>query len=405
MLRLFDTLSRKKKVFRPLMKSLVRIYTCGPSVYAYSHIGNFRTYLFEDLLVRYLQYKGYRVRRVMNITDVEDKAIKQANEEGKTLEELQKDKIRVFFLDFDALGMVRPDIIANASEHIPQMAKLIQRLCEKGYCIKDRDGVYFNVRKFRGYGKLTHLKNHRYMGMAHKDDYAKEGLWNFRLWKAWSKADGNFLWKSPFGKGRPGWHIECSAMAMQYLGESFDIHCGGNDNIFPHHENERAQSESATGKLFANFWLHSKHLTINKRKMSKRTGNVLYVKQLAKRGVPSSCLRAYLISEKYRRPLDFTKEKFRSKIKKCHRIDAILKKLKNVRKNGGGILGKQISNELRSGFENAMDDDLDTGLAFRRIFSIFNKIEKMLKEETLSKSDATAILLAMEKIDLVLWVF
>jgi len=405
MLRLFDTLAGRKRIFRPQRGDTVRIYTCGPSVYAYSHIGNFRTYLFEDVLVRYLRYKGYRVKRVMNITDVEDKAVKAAMKEGETLEGLQKDKIRAFFSDFDALLMVRPDVVAKASEHVPQMARLIGRICGKGYCIHEPDGVYFNVRKFRRYGALSHAKRLRYLGTARKDDYAKVGAWDFRLWKRWTRGDGGVFWESPFGKGRPGWHIECSAMSMAHLGESFDIHCGGTDNIFPHHENEIAQSESATGKKLANFWLHARHLTINKRKMSKRTGNVLYVSQLRKMGVPSGCLRFYLISERYRRPLDFTLKRFKATVCQCHEASGIVAKLRKAKSSGDGERGKIIARRLLSGFESAMDDDLDTGLAFRRLFRILRDAGALLKAKKLSKADAKAICGAMDRIDLVLWVF
>jgi cysteinyl-tRNA synthetase len=405
MFRLFDTRRGKKRPFRPLKGNLVRIYSCGPSVYAYSHIGNFRTYLFEDVLVRYLRYKGYSIKRVMNITDVEDKAVEAARREGMTLERLQKDKIRRFFSDFKALRMVRPDVVARASRHVPAMLRLISRICAKGYCISEPDGIYFDVRKFRRYGSLDHKGRLPYMGTARKDDYAKVGAWDFRLWKRWTRGDGDVFWDGQFGKGRPGWHIECSAMSMEYLGERFDIHCGGVDNIFPHHENEIAQSESATGKPPANFWLHARHLTINKRKMSKRTGNVLYVGQLRKMGVPSGCLRFYLISECYRRPLDFTLRRFRATVCRCHEAARIVARLRRARSSGNGKLGKIIAERLLSGFESAMDDDLDTGLAFRRVFRIFDEVGALLKDKGLSRADAIEICRAVDRIDSVLWVF
>ncbi|VVC03681.1 Cysteine--tRNA ligase [Candidatus Bilamarchaeum dharawalense] len=404
-MRLFDSYTREKKTFHPISTKEVGIYTCGPSVYAYSHIGNFRTYLFEDLLVRYLRYKGYSVRRVMNITDVEDKAIVQARIEGKSLEQGQRDKVRKFFSDFDELEMLRPNIIARASEHIPEMIKLIGKICSRGYCKKEKDGVYFNVKKFKKYGDLAHLKNRKYLGKMIHDDYAREGLWDFRLWKFWSPADGKTNWKSQFGMGRPGWHIECSAMAMKYLGETLDIHCGGSDNVYPHHENEIAQSESATGKKFANFWLHAKHLTIGKKKMSKRTGNVLYVKQLKKAGVPPKCLRFYLTSEKYRNSLDFTIEKFKSKVCNCEQTRKMVTRLKKNGGSGGGKVGERIAKKIIGGFEDAMDDDLNTKLAYRRIFRIMKDVEKLIKEKKLTKKDSLAIISAIEKIDDVLRVF
>ncbi len=407
-MKLFDTLSRRKREFTPLEGNTVRMYTCGPSVYAYSHIGNFRTYLFEDVLVKYLKYKGYRVKRVMNITDVEDKAIVAARKERVSLGKLEGAKIKEFFSDWDALGMERPSVVARASEHVPQMLKLIDRICENGYCRENGDGVYFDVRRFRGYGELKHLKRPRYFGKAKGDDYAREGLWDFRLWKKWGRSDGPVKWKSRFGEGRPGWHIECSAMAMHYLGESFDIHCGGSDNVYPHHENEIAQSEAATGKALANFWIHSRHLTIGKRKMSKRTGNVLYVKQLNKMGIKPRCLRFYLISKRYRSPLDFTKKKFVGEICRCKDAEVIMSRLERLAKGrkvgGAGKRGTRIARKLLREFEGAMDNDLDTGLAFRRIFREIKVAKVLLEEGKLGPVDAREIVDAMDKIDGVLGV-
>ncbi len=416
MLKLYDTLSRAKRPFRPLKGDTVRIYTCGPSVYSYSHIGNFRTYLFEDVLVRYLMFKGYSVKRVMNITDVEDKAIIAARKEGVTLAALQRDKARRFFADFMYLGMLRPDIVAKASGHVPDMIRLISRICRNGYCVAGGRGagngdVYFNVRKFRSYGRLRGLERRDYFGRARGDDYAKEGLWDFVLWKRWTRGDGSVRWHSPFGDGRPGWHIECSAMSMRYLGETFDIHCGGTDNIFPHHENELAQDTAATGKRPVNFWLHARHLTINRKKMSKRTGNVLYVRQLATEDIHPRCLRYYLISERYRSLLDFSWNEFRRRTCGCEQVAAVLSRLRRIGRRGGnpgpgdGRRGKAIARRLLDGFESAMDDDLNTKLAFRRIFAAMRDVEKLLREGKLSGSGARAICAAVGRIDSVLGVF
>jgi cysteinyl-tRNA synthetase len=408
MLRLYDTLSRSKRPFRPLKGNTVRIYTCGPSVYSYSHIGNFRTYLFEDVLVRYLRLRGYRVRRVMNITDVEDKAIMAARKEGVSLAALQKDKIRAFFSDYDRLGMLRPDVVAKASDHVPQMIRLIERICRNGYCLRDGNDVYFNVRKFRRYGRLARLAKRTYFGRAGGDDYVKEGLWDFILWKGWTCGDGSVRWKSPFGNGRPGWHIECSAMAAQYLGETFDIHCGGTDNIYPHHENEIAQGYAATGRPPAAFWLHAKHLTVNRRKMSKRTGNVLYVRQMLAGDMHPACLRFYLTSERYRSPLDFSWKEFRKRSCGCEQARSILAMLRTTARKqpaGDGKRGQKIAGRLMGGFQDAMDDDLNTKLAFSRIFAIFRELEPLLKKGKLKAKDAKAVLGAMEKINSVLGVF
>ncbi|MFH1785062.1 MAG: cysteine--tRNA ligase [Candidatus Micrarchaeota archaeon] len=403
-MKLFDTMSKKKRGFLPIDGKTAKIYTCGPSVYAYSHIGNFRTYLFEDILVRYLIFKGFCVKRIMNITDIEDKAMAQAKKENKNMETIQKNKIKKFLSDFQELGMLKPNKIVKASLHIEEMVKLIEKLCENGYCKKEKDGIYFNIKKYKKYGRLKKIRN-TYFGKIARDDYAKEGHWDFRLWKFWSRGDGKVFWKSKFGDGRPGWHIECSAIAMHYLGETIDIHCGGTDNIFPHHENEIAQSECATGKKFANFWLHAKHLTIGKRKMSKRTGNVLYVDPLKKAGIPPKCLRFYLTSEKYRNPLDFTVEKFKSRICECEKIRKLITKLRKIKNKGNSEKGNKMSKKLLEGFTNAMDDDLNTKLAYRRIFVIFNKIEKMTNENKLTKNDSILIIETIEKINYVLGVF
>jgi cysteinyl-tRNA synthetase len=417
-MRLYDTLAGKKREFAPLRGNTVRIYTCGPSVYAYSHIGNFRTYLFEDVLVRYLKYKGYGVKRVMNITDVEDKAIAAAGAAGVSVWKMQRGNTKAFFSDWDGLGMLRPDVVAKASAHVPRMVSLIKRICACGYCRHERDGVYFDVRKFRGYGKLRHLKNPGYFGKAHGDDYSKEGLWDFRLWKRWTRGDGDVKWKSPFGEGRPGWHIECSAMSMHYLGDTFDIHCGGSDNIYPHHENEIAQGYAATGKLPANFWLHARHLTIEKRKMSKSTGNVLYVKDLGGMGVRPGCLRFYLISERYRMPLDFTVAKFRGKMRQCDAARETVGMLRGLALKREGIsekragagkerkaenrLGRRIAERMLAGFEGAMDDDLNTKLAFSRIFRMLGEAKGMADSGKLAPRDAKEIVGAVERIDGVL---
>ncbi|HSB47091.1 MAG TPA: cysteine--tRNA ligase [Candidatus Bilamarchaeum sp.] len=402
---LYDTLSMKKREFRPLRGRKVGIYTCGPSVYSYSHIGNFRTYVFEDVLVRYLRYRGYEVKRVMNITDVEDKALQAAAEEGVSFRELSRDKCRVFFGDWRRMGLAMPEVVARVSDYVPLMVGLIRKICRKGYCITEKDGVYFDVRKFRDYGKLRHLKGRKYLGPSRHDDYSKEGLWDFILWKYHTRGEGSAVWESPFGRGRPGWHIECSAISMHFLGESFDIHCGGTDNIFPHHENEIAQSESASGKRLANFWMHARHLTVGKKKMSKRTGNVLYVGELEKLGVPPKCLRYYLLSERYRSRLDFTIEKFQERICDCNYTRDLMKRLARLGGSGGGELGARVAGKLLGGFEDAMDDDLNTRLAQKRIYRISGEIEGLLKRKKLAKADARAILAALKKADSVLRVF
>ena len=405
MLRLYDTLQANKRPFKPLKGKTARIYTCGPSVYAYSHIGNFRTYLFEDILVRYLIFKGYKIRRIMNITDIEDKAIAAAWEKGVSLRALEQGKKKAFFRDFQALGMLAPDKVIRASEAVPEIIRLINRLCSNGYCIKEKDGIYFNTRKFRQYGRLRHLACREYYGKAMEDDYSKEGIWDFRLWKYWTQKDGAARWESPWGAGRPGWHIECSAISMKQLGQKFDIHCGGVDNIFPHHENEIAQDKAASGIAPVNFWMHAKHLTVDKRKMSKRIGNVLYVGALEKKGVKPRCLRFYLISERYRSKLDFTYAEFRKRLKDCMHARKMIKDLAKRKQTGSDKSGNRIASRLLRDFESAMDDDLNTKLAFKKIFRIFQETDLLMKNGCLSSGDAKRIMTAAKRIDSVLGVF
>lgn len=396
-MKLYDTLSAKKREFVPIKGKNVSIYTCGPSVYSYSHIGNFRTYLFEDVLIRYLKFLGFSVKRVMNITDLEDKAIEQAIIENKTLDSLVNDKIEAFLEDFKLLGILKPNKLIRASKKINLMIKAINILIKKGYCIFEKDGIYFDTRKFRKYGELSKIPK-VYRGIARKDDYSVEGLWDFRLWKFHSKKDSDIFWKSPFGIGRPGWHIECSTLAHYSFEGTIDIHCGGVDNIFPHHENEIAQSEAAWEIKFANFWLHSKHLTINKRKMSKRTGNVYYVKELQKMGIEPKCLRYYLISERYRNALDFSLKEFKSKICACNEFRELIKKLNKIKKTGKTNNGDYFSELLISCFKKAMDDDLNTKKAIKQLFTNIKKID--IKK--LTKSDAKKILKSITKINSVL---
>jgi cysteinyl-tRNA synthetase len=268
-IRLFNTLSRKKETFTPIKKGQVEMYTCGPTVYDYAHIGNFRAFLFEDLLKRWLQYKGYKVTHVMNLTDIDDKTIKGSQKQGIPLRQYTDFYAKAFFEDIKALNIAPADVYPRATDHIEEMVQIIKTLLAKGVAYKGEDGsIYFSVAKFPEYGKLSHLKVGELKAGARvsQDEYAKEEAQDFALWKAWTPEDGDVFWETELGKGRPGWHIECSAMSTKYLGETFDIHCGGIDNMFPHHENEIAQSEAATGKTFVNYWMHNEHLQVEGKK-------------------------------------------------------------------------------------------------------------------------------------------
>ncbi|HPG00875.1 MAG TPA: cysteine--tRNA ligase, partial [Kiritimatiellia bacterium] len=275
-LRFYNTLTRQIDDFQSLEDGNVRMYTCGPTVYNFAHIGNFRAYVFEDLLRRYLKYSGYQVTQVMNLTDVDDKTIKGALQQGTSLKDYTKTYVDAFFEDLRLLEVEPAEYYPAATDHIPDMIALIHRLFEKGVAYQSDDGsIYFSISKYKDYGKLAHLdmSGLRAGARVAQDEYEKENLADFALWKAWDEKDGDVFWESPWGRGRPGWHIECSAMSMRYLGESFDIHTGGVDNVFPHHEDEIAQSEAATGKQFARYWLHCAHLIVDGKKMSKSLGN------------------------------------------------------------------------------------------------------------------------------------
>jgi len=269
-------MSRRVEDFEPIEPPMVKMYTCGPTVYNYAHIGNYRAYVWEDLLHRYLKFKGYDVIQVMNLTDVDDKTIKRSRELGKKLDEYTAIYKMAFFEDIDTLGIERAQVYPEATKHIPEMVKLVQKLMEKDIGYRGDDGsIYYSISKFPQYGKLSGKRPEQLIRGARisQDEYEKEQWADFALWKAWNPDDGDVFWETPIGKGRPGWHIECSAMSMRYLGESFDIHTGGEDNIFPHHENEIAQSEAATEKQFVKYWLHCAHLIVEGKKMSKSLGN------------------------------------------------------------------------------------------------------------------------------------
>ncbi|MFY9222299.1 MAG: cysteine--tRNA ligase [Blastocatellia bacterium] len=280
MLKLFNTLSRQQEEFQPQESNFVKMYNCGPTVYDFAHIGNFRTFLFVDVLRRYLKYKGYQLLHVMNITDIDDKTIKRANERGLSLQEHTKEFTNKFLEDFDTLGAQRPEKIVVATEHIDDMVELIKNLDKNGLIYVSEGSVYYRISAFDSYGRLSGAKLSGNIAgkRVNVDEYDKEDARDFVLWKS-AKADEP-SWPTPYGEGRPGWHLECSAMSMRYLGESFDLHCGGVDLIFPHHENEIAQSEGATGKPFVKYWVHSEHLMIDGQKMSKRENRFFTIRDL-----------------------------------------------------------------------------------------------------------------------------
>jgi cysteinyl-tRNA synthetase len=361
-IKLYNFLTRKKEIFKPIKDKKVGIYTCGPTVYDKAHIGNLRTYIFEDILKRALVYSGYKVKHVMNITDVDDKIIKKMREERKTLGEITRPFTKIFFEDLKKLNIQKANVYPKATETIKEITGLISTLLEKKYAYKGSDGsIYFDVSKFKGYGKLSQTK---VKPLCHKgltfvgisaDEYGKKEAADFALWKA-ARANEP-AWPAPFGAGRPGWHIECSAMSMKYLGKNFDIHSGAVDLIFPHHENEIAQSEAATGKKFVNFWLEAEHLLVDGKKMSKSLGNFYTLNDIEKRGFNPLAFRYLVLTSHYRSQLNFTwqsLEAARAALEKLRAAVADIKKeTQKIKSN------PPLSRRLEEKFLKSVNDDLN----------------------------------------------
>lgn len=387
-------MGRELQEFKPIKTGEVRMYTCGPTVWNYPHIGNYRTFIFEDLLRRFLKYRGYKVTQVMNLTDVDDRIIKICKEQNLDLYEFTGKFAASFFEDLDYLRFERAEFYPRATEHVCEMVKIIKGLVETGYAYKSEDAsIYYKISKFPAYGRLSGLKVSELKAGARvrQDDYDKDSAEDFALWKAWDEGDGKIFWESELGRGRPGWHIECSAMSMKYLGEEFDIHTGGVDNIFPHHENEIAQSEAYTGKQFVRYWLHSEHLLINDEKMAKRLGNFITVGELRKHGVEGAALRFLLLSAQYRTQLNFTEQSLEQASASVRRINGFASRLEEaVRSTGSGKDNpklEQAVNKAREAYGEALDSDLDTPKALAVVFGFIAEGNKHL-DEGASKHDA-----------------
>jgi cysteinyl-tRNA synthetase len=399
-----NTLTRKKEVFQPLENDHVRLYTCGPTVYDFAHIGNFRTYMFEDLLRRYLKYKGYAVTQVMNLTDIDDKTIKGSIAKGITLKEYTKRYIDAFFEDLDSLKIERAEVYPAATEHIEEMVGLIKSLKAKGIAYEVNGNYYYSIAKFPEYGKLSHidLSGLKAGARVSSDEYDKEAVSDFALWKAWDENDGDVYWETELGKGRPGWHLECSAMSMKYLGKTFDIHCGGVDNIFPHHENEIAQSEAANDQPFVRFWLHSEHLIVEGRKMSKSFNNFYTLRQILEKGYSALAVRYVLISTHYRQQLNFTFEGLDAAANALERYNDFYVNLGDYQ--GGQSSGEagSVIDKMIKGFESNLDDDLNISGALGEVFDFIREINRLKAEGRLSAEERTRAREALERIDTVL---
>ena len=403
MIKFYNTLKGEIEVFQPIEPGKVKLYTCGPTVYDYAHIGNFRAYIFEDLLKRTLKYFGYKVIHVMNITDVDDKTIAGSQEEGKTLNEFTEKYIKAFFEDIETLNIEKADYYPRATEHINEMVKIIKGLIEKGYAYEKDGSIYFKIASFPEYGQLSKIKieDLKSTGRVDTDEYTKEDVHDFVLWKA--KKEGEPYWETELGPGRPGWHIECSAMSMKYLGETFDIHCGGVDNIFPHHENEIAQSEAYTGKKFVNYWLHCHHLIVNGEKMSKSKGNFYTLRDLLAKKYNPKAIRFLLMSTHYRKVLDFTFEGLKQATSAVQRIQNFIYELENRSfPEGKSKEIEEVLTETSKKFDEGLEDDLNISVSLTSLFSMIKKINILINKNKVFKQDIEAILNWLKKINSVL---
>jgi cysteinyl-tRNA synthetase len=404
MLRLYNTLTRVKEEFQPIHPGEVRIYTCGPTVYDYAHIGNFRTFVLCDIMRRYLLYKGYRVTQVMNLTDVDDKTIRGARQANTSLVEYVKFYSKAFFEDLQTLNIEPAEHYPAATEHIPEMVALIQRLLKRGYAYQAGGSVYFKVDAFPGYGKLSHLQERQLQagasGRVDTDEYEKEDVRDFALWKGWTEADGDVYWETELGKGRPGWHIECSVMAMKYLGIPIDIHAGGVDLIFPHHENEIAQSEAASGHLFVQRWVHCQFLLVDNQKMSKSLGNFHTLRDLLQWGHKPKAIRYSLLSTHYRQTQNFTTDGLAAAEAAVQRLQDCMANLRTAEGTSTPVDG--LIRQALQQFEEGMDDDFNISLGLAAIFEFVRDINRLLADGRLSRENAQAVMATMRRFDRVL---
>jgi cysteinyl-tRNA synthetase len=408
--RLFNTYSRSLEEFRPLDPAgrEVKMYTCGPTVYSHAHIGNFRAYVFEDLLQRHLELRGFKVRRVMNITDVDDKTIRGSREAGVPLAEFTAPFKKAFFDDLDTLRIKRADSFPEATDprELAKMIEMIGTLMERGLAYQAEDkSIYFRINKFPDYGKLAHfdLAELRSTGRVKSDEYDKENIGDFALWKAWDEADGAVKWDSPWGAGRPGWHIECSAMATQLLGDQLDIHCGGVDNIFPHHEAEIAQTEGCTGKKFVRYWLHCAHLMVEGQKMAKSLGNFYTLRDVIAKGYSGREVRYALMRVHYRAPLNFTWEGMEEARVALARVDDWVRRLGEKAGEEENVQRPTFNVQRpMEEFEAALDDDLNISGALGVLFETIRETNRRIDGGEIDASEAKAWLEWWGRVDQVL---
>jgi len=406
MLRIHNTLSGKLEEFRPLVDGEVKFYYCGPTVWDYGHIGNFRSAIAADIIRRYLKFKGLKVTQVMNLTDVDDRIITKSRESGKSLDDYTAKYIEAFWEDFDALGCERPEVAPRATRHIPEMAALVEKLEQRNHAYKSDGSIYYRIKSFPEYGKLSKIN---FAGNIEggsdridTDKYDKEDARDFALWKAPNNEEEP-AWDARIGRGRPGWHIECSAMSMKYLGETFDLHVGGIDLVFPHHENEIAQSEGATGKLFVRYWLHFEHLKVEGETMSKSKGNYYTFRDLAEKGFSPAAIRYFLLSVPCRKQLNFTFDALRGAEKTVASLRDFRARLEEANTEPGrnDRLPEVTAQALRD-FEAGMDDDLNTSVALAALHDLTREVNKALARRNVLAEDQRAVIAALDRIDGVL---
>jgi cysteinyl-tRNA synthetase len=402
-IRFHNTLSNRLEALAPLHSGEVRIYTCGPTVYDFAHIGNFRTFVFQDILRRFLLSRGLRVMQVMNLTDVDDRIIQKAAEAGVSIREYTEKYIEAFLADMAALNLQAPEEIVRATDHVEDMVDLIERLKKKGLTYESEGSIYYRIAKFPEYGKLSKIDVGGMKAGARVDNdrYEKDDARDFALWKA--PKPGEHFWETRIGPGRPGWHIECSAMAMKYLGETLDIHTGGVDLTFPHHENEIAQSEAATGHPFARMWMHAEHLIIEGEKMSKSLGNFFTLRDLFMKGQKPSTIRYLLLSVPYRRQLNFTGDSLKQAEASVERLRNFVTRLKTEGfAAGSNAKIEKLADQAEEDFDAGLADDLNTAFSLAAIFDLVREVNTAMDRGEFRQQDAPRIVAAMEKFDAIL---
>src|SRR5687767_2465315 len=409
MLRFHNTLTGRIEEFHPLNEGEVRFYYCGPTVWDYGHIGNFRSAVAADVLRRYLKFKGFRVIHVMNITDVEDRIIAKSQEAGVSIDDYTAKYIDALWEDFDALGNERPDVVPRATRHIPEMVSLIEKLLDTDHAYRSDGSIYYRISSFPEYGKLSKINFEGNIAGASEriltDRYEKEDARDFALWK--EKASENEpSWDTTIGNGRPGWHIECSAMSMKYLGETFDIHAGGIDLVFPHHENEIAQSEGATGKQFVRYWIHFEHLKVEGETMSKSKGNYYTFRDIAAKGFSAAAVRYFLLSVPFRKQLNFTFDALQGAERTVESLRDFRARLEEARTEAGSNDAVHHATEQAlKDFEAGMDDDLNTSVALAAIHDLTRAVNPELAKVKLLDDNRRELITAIERFDSVLNIF